>query len=79
MMFRLETSLPGGKGCIKHQPDWSNLLAALPFTKRSNIQFQYRIEVPWGAKGIDSPEAIDVILNGWSALNPVLDALTRSK
>jgi hypothetical protein len=79
MMFRLETSLPGGKGRIKHQPDWSNLLAALPTTKRSNIQFQYRIEVPWGAKGIDSPEAIDVILNGWSALTPVLDALTRSK
>lgn len=76
MMFRLETSLPGGKGRIKHQPDWLHLLATLPAAKRSNIQFQYRIEVPWNAHHIQSPKAIDVIVNGWVALKPVLDALT---
>jgi len=78
MMFRLETSLPGGKGRIKHQPDWLHLLAALPVSKRSNIQFQYRIEVPWGVTDIDSPKAIDVIVNGWEALKPVLEALTKN-
>jgi hypothetical protein len=77
MMFRLETSLPGGKGRIKHQPEWLHLLAKLLATKRSNIQFQYRIEVPWGAKEINTRKALDIIVNGWAAMKPVLAALAE--
>ncbi len=65
------------KGRIKHQPEWVALLATLPSSRRSNIQFQYRIEVPWGAKGINTRKALDIIVDGWVVMKPVVDSLTE--
>lgn len=75
LAFRLETSQPRGGGRVKRQPEWVELFAQLPGRKRSNIQFQYRVQLPWGAKGLDTPESLHLIAESWIALKPLLDAL----
>jgi hypothetical protein len=78
LTFRLETSLPRGGGRVKRQPEWIDLFAQLPRRKRSNIQFQYRVHLPWGTKGLDSRELIGLIAESWCAMKPLLDALRGS-
>src|SRR5207237_6641371 len=73
--FRLETSQPRKNGPVKQQPEWVQLFAALTRKKRSNIQFQYRINLPWGMKGLDTRESLRLIVDSWSALTPILTAL----
>jgi hypothetical protein len=46
LTFRLETSQPRNSGRVKRQPEWVKLFAELPRQKRSNIQFQYRVQLP---------------------------------
>jgi hypothetical protein len=73
--FRLETAMPERAVGVKHQPQWIECFAELARRKRSNLQFQYRINFPWGAKGLDSRESLDLIANAWTALSPLLDAI----
>ena len=75
LTFRLETSQPRNSGRVKRQPEWVELFAALPGRKRSNIQFQYRVHLPWGTKGIDTRDSLRLIVESWSAMKPLLDAL----
>lgn len=75
LTFRLETSQPRNSGRVKRQPEWVELFAALPRQKRSNIQFQYRVHLPWGTKGLNSRESLRLIVESWSAMKPLLDAL----
>jgi len=75
LTFRLETSQPRNGQRVKHQPEWVELFAALPRQKRSNMQFQYRVRLPWGMKGLDTRESLRLIVESWSALEPLLDAL----
>jgi hypothetical protein len=75
LTFRLETSQPRGKGGVKPQPEWVELFARLPRQKRSNIQFQYRVHLEWGTPGLDTRESLQLIVQSWTALAPMLDAL----
>lgn len=73
--FRLETSQPRNNAGVKRQLEWLELFASLPRQKRSNIQFQYRVTLPWGTKGVDSRESLRLIAESWIALAPLLDVL----
>lgn len=75
LTFRLETSQPRRSGRVKRQPEWVELFAALPRRKRSNMQFQYRMHLPWGTKGLDTGESLRLIAESWRAMTPLLDAL----
>jgi hypothetical protein len=75
LTFRLETSQSKKTGRVKPQPEWAALFAALPQRKRSNIQFQYRVRIPWETRGIDTRESLRMIVDAWIALMPFLDAL----
>lgn len=75
LVFRLETSQPRNHGRVKRQPEWVQLFAALPRQKRSNIQFQYRVHLPWGTKGLDTRDSLRLIVESWTALKPLLDAV----
>ncbi len=75
LTFRLETSQPRNSGRVKRQPEWVELFATLPRQKRSNIQFQYRVHLPWGTKGLNTRDSLRLIVESWSAMKPLLDAL----
>lgn len=74
--FRLETSQEKQIDGVKRQPEWMMAFAELARRKRSNIQFQYRVEFRWGeTPGLDSRDALKLIADSWIALNPLLRAL----
>jgi hypothetical protein len=76
LKFRLETSQPKQVDAVRRQPEWVNTFAELTRKKRSNIQFQYRVELTWGeTRGLDSRKSLKLIVDGWMALKPLLDAL----
>lgn len=85
LIFRLETSQPmiqrrSGKrdrDRVKPQPEWVGLFVELAKQKMSNIQFQYRVQLPWGTKGLDSRESLNLIVDSWLALKPLLDAIRK--
>jgi len=75
MDFKLETSLPRQLGKVKRQPEWLNLFSMLLAHKRSNIQFGYAIKLPWGTKGLDQRESLELISKSWCAMKPLLDII----
>jgi hypothetical protein len=76
LKFNLETSQKKPRGGVKHQPHWVELFARIPGQKRSNLQFQYRVNIPWTVKGLDNGEiSLEFITDAWCAMKPLLDAL----
>jgi hypothetical protein len=73
--FDLATSLPRGRGKVKHQPEWVGLLADLLRRKRSNVQFGYSVHLPWGTRGLDSRASLGLIAQSWIAMKPLLDVV----
>lgn len=80
LRFKLETSMRGGRGRVKEQVDWLDVFAKLPTTKRANVnvQFQYRAELPWSMPGMAARESLDRIVEAWTAMKPLLDAILPS-
>jgi hypothetical protein len=78
LSFRLETSERRGIRGVKPQSEWVETFAELARNKRSNIQFQYRVEFGWGeTPGLDTRQSLKLIVDAWTALSPLLDALVR--
>jgi hypothetical protein len=75
VFFRLETSQSRGAGSIKHRPEWTRLFADLLRRKRANIQFGYVVNLPWETKGLDSRDSLRLIVDGWTAMTPLLKAV----
>lgn len=75
VFFKLETSQSRGAGPIKHRPEWTRLFADLLRRKRANIQFGYVVNLPWGMKGLDSRDSLRLIVDSWSAMTPLLNAV----
>jgi hypothetical protein len=71
LIFKLDTS--SGAGPVKRQFEWTELFSKLLRAKRANIQFQYMVILPWGVGGLDTRESLDLIIEGWTALTPLLD------
>lgn len=78
LSFRLETSQLKRSHGVKPQAEWARTFAELARNKRSNIQFQYRFEFGWGeTPGLDTRRSLKLIVDAWTALRPLLDALVR--
>lgn len=76
LTFRLETTqVKRARGHPKPQHEWVQLYASLPLKKRSNMQFEYQVHLPWGTPGLDKAEAVELVADSWCALKPFLDAL----
>lgn len=75
MDFKLETCQSRGTGRIKRQSEWVELFAELLRRKRANIQFGYVVNLPWGTKGLDSRDSLQLIVESWRAMKPLLDTL----
>lgn len=75
LKFKLETTSARQNGLVKHQPQWLALYAELPRQRGSNIQFQYRVNLPWGMKGLNTRASLELIVESWSSMKPLLDAL----
>ena len=75
VFFKLETSQTRGAGPIKHRPEWARLFADLLLRKRANIQFGYVANLPWGMKGLGSRDSVHLIVESWSAMTPLLNAV----
>jgi hypothetical protein len=73
--FKLETSQRRRSGYVKHQPEWVDLFATLLGQKRSNIQFGYRVNLPWGTKGLNSRDSLRLISQSWAAMEPLLSVV----
>jgi hypothetical protein len=75
MHFRLEIAERTPRGGVRRQPEWVEFFAEILRRKRSNIQFGYVINLPWGIKGINSRKSLRLIAESWGALKPLLDAI----
>lgn len=75
LRFKLETSQPRSADRVKSQPQWSALFADMLKQKRANVQFQYRVTLPFTMRGMDTRDSIELIVEGWLALTPLLDAI----
>ena len=76
LSFRLETSQRKRSHGVKPQAEWAETFAKLARNKRSNIQFQYRVEFGWGeTPGLDGRRSLKLIVDAWIALKPLLDVL----
>jgi hypothetical protein len=73
MTFDLQTSQPRGVGRVKRQAEWVSLFAELLRVKRANIQFGYWVSLPWGTKGLDSRDSLNLIAESWCAMEPLID------
>ncbi len=58
---------------VKYQPTWAELIYELMTHKRTNIQMAVDVYLPYSAKVMQSPQAIDVIAETWIAMKPFLD------
>ena len=77
--FKLETSHSRGAGPIKHRPEWTRLFVDLLCRKRANIQFGYVVNLPWDMKGLDGRNSLGLIIDGWTAMAPLLNAVRGRK
>jgi hypothetical protein len=75
LTFKLETSQPKGGGRVKRQPEWAELFAVMLKRKRANVQFQYKVFLPFSMEGMNTRESIDLIVQAWLALEPLLEAI----
>jgi hypothetical protein len=71
LIFKLDTS--SGAGPVKRQFEWTELFSKSLGAKRANIQFQYMVILPWGLRGLDRRHSLELIVDGWTALAPLLD------
>lgn len=39
------------------------------------MQFQYRVHLPWTTKGLDTRKSLDLIVEAWLALEPLLNVV----
>jgi hypothetical protein len=73
--FKLETSQTRRVGQVKPQHEWVEAFAKAARQKRSNVQFQYRVNYPYQMRGLDTRKSLEMMVDGWVALKPVLAML----
>lgn len=79
---RLEVDLRTMTGCrkagVKCQPEWVDTAYHLLTHKRSNIQLGVTVHFQYSCNRVRSPKVVDLFVDTWVALRPLLDfALQR--
>jgi len=58
---------------LKHQPMWTEAIYNLLTNKKTNMQFGVEVEIPFSAPCMKSEKAIDVMVDAWIALKPIIE------
>jgi len=74
----LRTVLEKAKRPIKNQSGWLECIYKLLANKKSNIQWDIELLCPYSEKIMQSKKAIDVMIDTWIALKPLMDFVTKS-
>jgi hypothetical protein len=69
----LRTIVPGGVGEVKYQPEWMESIYSVLSSKRSNIQFDVRVQLFSVCPVVRSVEVLPLIAKSWIAMKPLLD------
>jgi len=86
--YKSQRSYPRTDGCIevdlrtiindkgtglKHQPQWIEAIYNILTHKRTNMQLGIEVRFPFSAKCMKSSKAVDVMVDAWIAIKPILD------
>jgi hypothetical protein len=74
--FTLHTPVRGG-GPVTYDPRWAGFFADLLARKRGNVQFGYVVALPHGMRGLASRRSLDLLIQAWWSLEPVLRILRQ--
>jgi hypothetical protein len=69
----LRTVLSTAKGPLKYQPGWLECIYGLLVNKKTNIQWEVQLRCPHSEKAMQSAKAIDVMVDTWVAMKPLMD------
>ncbi len=69
----LRTVLSTAKGPLKHQPGWLECIFKLLVNKRTNMQWGIELHCPHSEKEMQSAKAIDIMVDTWVAMTPLMD------
>ena len=72
----LRTVLSTAKGPLKHQPGWLECIFKLLVNKRTNMQWGIELHCPHSEKEMQSAKAIDIMVDTWIAMTPLMDFVT---
>jgi hypothetical protein len=69
----LRTVLSTAKGLLRHQPGWLECVFELLVNKKTNMQWGVQLHCPHSEKVMQSAKAIDVMVDTWVAMKPLMD------
>jgi len=72
----LRTVLSTAKGPLKHQPGWLECIFQLLVNKKTNMQWEVQLRCPHSEKEMQSAKAIDILVDAWVAMKPLMDFVT---
>jgi len=72
----LRTVLNTAKGPLKHQPGWLKCIFELLVNKKTNMQWGVQLHCPHSEKVMQSAKAIDIMVDTWIAMTPLMDFVT---
>jgi hypothetical protein len=75
----LRTVLSTAKGPLKHQPGWLKCIFNLLVNKKTNMQWAVELHCPHSEKVMQSAKAIDIMVDSWVAMMPLMDFVTSRK
>ncbi|MGB2809203.1 MAG: hypothetical protein WBC22_15785, partial [Sedimentisphaerales bacterium] len=72
----LRTVLSTAKGPPKYQPGWLECIFELLVNKKTNMQWGVELHCPHSEKVMQSAKAIDIMVDTWVAMKPLMDFVT---
>jgi len=75
----LRTVLSTAKGSLKHQPGWLESIFKLLVKKKTNMQWGIQLHCPHSEKVMQSAKAIDIMVDAWVAMKPLMDFVTSCR
>ena len=72
----LRTVLSTAKGPLKYQPGWLECIFELLVKKKTNMQWGVELHCPHSEKVMQSAKAIDIMVDTWIAMTPLMDFVT---
>lgn len=73
----LRTVLDIAKGPLKHQPGWLECIFELLVNKKTNMQWGIELHCPHSESVMQSAKAIDIMVDTWIAMKPLMDFVTK--
>jgi len=72
----MRTVLNMPKSSLRHQPGWLECIYGLLVNKKTNLQWEMQLCCPYSERLIRSEKAIDIMVDAWVAMKPLMDFVT---